>query len=499
MSSIGRELGRGLAWQYAGVAVQAGAQLAVLTILARLLPPSDFGVVSAAMIIIGFAGLFGQLGVAPAIIQAPTIAEEDVRSGFTLSLITGFVILAALKYCAPFIGAYFGNDEIGRVVGWVAWVFPIAGVGTIAEALLQRDLRFRAWTSVHLGSYVFGYASVAIPLAAAGMGVWALVIGTLTQRIFQTAASYAIVRHSVRLRLSLREYQRLLSFGVGHTLGQVLNYTANQGDYAVVGRVFDAAALGIYSRAYQLMMLPARYVGQALERVLFPVMARLQDDREGLRLLYLQSVAAINLVVAPMAALMVALAPEIVHVLLGDNWEPVVGPFVILSIGAIFRTSYKVSDCLAKAAGAVYRRSLREAVYALVVVGGSAIGARWGLDGVAVGVLVAIICNFTYASAISIGMLEIPWWTFVTVQLRSGAMGAVAAVLAWTIRQQLGAAGVGPAGTLIVAGGVAIAASGIIGLARPEMFGAEAAAALNWARHRLELIFRKGASAIILR
>jgi len=427
------------------------------------------------MIFVGFAGVFGQLGVAPALVHLEDLSDADVRAGFSLSVSTGVILGGIIWAAAPLTSAYFSEPLVAPVARAIAFTFPIAGLGTVAEALLQRHLNFKALTVIAVVSYILGYALVASVCAASGAGVWSLVAGTLAQRGIQTISTFAAAPHSILPQFSLHRYQRLLRFGIGHTLAQIFNYTANQGDYAVVGRLFSAEILGVYSRSYQLMMLPARFLGQALDRVLFPVMARVQSENDRLASLFLNASLVVCMIVGPASVLMVLLAPEIVAVALGDNWAAAVVPFQILSCGVLFRTAYKISDTLAKACGAVYRRSFREALYALLVIGGSVVGARWGIRGVTIGVLFALTSNYVLASAASIRILRMTWRTFMRHQVGGLRLAMYTAVAAFLLRQGLGALSVGPLMILLVVSVSALTcALGILTL-RPEWLGAEAA------------------------
>lgn len=493
VNNLRQTLSRGLLWQYSSVAVQAVAQLAVLSTLSRLLSPEDFGLLSAAMIFVGFAGLFGQLGVAPAIVYTSELTARVVRAGFTLSIIAGVLLTGLLWALAPIFGKYFGNDQVVPVVRAVAVIFPIAGLGAVSDALLQRRLKFNVVTLISVISYVLGYGAIAIWLGASGAGVWALVAGTIGQRTIQTVASYVLAPHPVRPLVSIAEYRKLLHYGIGHTSAEVLNYAANQGDYLVVGRVFDPATLGLYSRAYQLMMLPVKYLGQALDAVLFPVMSRVRGDPDRLKSIYLGGTAAISLLVCPAGAMMVVLAPEIVQLLLGRQWTGAVVPFQVLALGLLFRTTYKLSDSLAKACGAVYKRSAREALYAALVVLGSIIGARWGVVGVAGGVLVAIITNYVVAALSSVGLLGIRLTSYFAVQLGGACLGIIVGLVAIMCRFYLNDIGLRTMTVLLVVSAMGIGTAAAVAMIRPALLGptgAELVAMIRAFFHNRVLGFR---------
>jgi PST family polysaccharide transporter len=412
-------------WQMTSFVSQALLQLLVMALLARLLTPEDFGVLGLAMIIVGFAQLFSQLGVGPALIQRSELTAAHVRVGFTLSVLLSLAFTVFVWLSAPLAAAVFRNEQVTGVLRLVSFNFLFAGFGVVPESLLKRELRFRKLMWANVLSYLFGFALVGVLLAWLGLGVWALAWATLGQALLKSLFLLLFRRHTPLPSLARREMGELLSFGGGFTLAHFLNYSANQGDYFVVGRVLGAGPLGIYTRAYQLMMFPAKYFGQVLTTVLFPVMARLQNNRRRLTRAYLGGIAMVSLVSAPLGILMVTLAPEIVAVLLGPQWTAAVLPFQILSTGVLARASYKIDDSLARALGKMYQRSLRDALYAAAVMLGALAGLRWGLEGVSVGVLFAVVLNYVLALRMSVGLLDCSW----SLVLRALLPAAYAAAL----------------------------------------------------------------------
>ena len=170
---------------------------------------------------------------------------------------------------------------------------------TVSKSLLVRQLRFRLLVALELGSYIVAYAGVGIFLAWSGYGVWALVMASLTQVSLGVVAMYLATRHPLRPSLDLRAGRELLSFGFGHSLAQVGMVISEQGDNLVVGRWLGPTALGVYGRAYNLMVMPASAFGRVVSRVLFPVMAKVQDEPERLLGAYERALAIVALISLP--------------------------------------------------------------------------------------------------------------------------------------------------------------------------------------------------------
>ena len=402
----------GLLWTGWGRIANAALQLGIVAILARLVAPADFGVVSAALIVIGFSAIVSQIGLGPAIVQRRDLEARHHDTAFTASVLLGLSLGAAVWVTAPLAAAAVGIPSAEPILRVLAWTFPIQGLGLVSEALLRRELAFRWLANRDVLTYAIGYGAVGVALALAGWGAWALVAGQLTQTGLRTAM--LLVVHPPRRQSwgEWRAFRELMYFGGGFTIARIANYAALQGDKVVVGSTLGPAALGLYDRAYQFMAAPAHGIGLVLDSVLFPAMAKVQDDAARLGAAYRRGVALIALLVMPLSMLALVVAPEIVRVVLGAKWEAAITPFQILAVGMLFRTSYKMSDSLARSAGAIYRRAWRQILYAGLVILGASVGQAWGLAGVACGVLGAVAINFVCMAQLSLSVAQIDWTTF---------------------------------------------------------------------------------------
>ena len=227
------------------------------------------------------------------------------------------------------------------------------------------------------------------------------------------------------------ELKDLLTFGGGFTLARIFNFTALQGDNFVVGRFLGVDALGLYSRAYQLMTLPATCFAQVLDKVMFPAMAEIQTEKGRLRKVYLRGVEITSMIALPTSVLMFLAAPEIIGTLFGSKWLDAVPVLQILAFGVLFRTAYKVSDSLSRSLGAVYRRAWRQGIYASMVVAGTILGSIWGLSGIGVAVVLSVFINYLLMAHLSLKLLQVSWMTFVYSHFPSVWVSGCFAVLTW--------------------------------------------------------------------
>lgn len=394
-------------WSSSGTAVQFVSSLVVLVVLARVLPPSAFGMASAAMATIALCETV-RAGIGPAIVRAPRLDPEDIQVAFGLAVASSLVLACAVTGLATTVASFFSTPQLGTILPALALILPLRGLGTVAKALLQRDLDFRRLAAIQAVSFGLGFALPALALAAGGFGVWALVWPQVIQCLMETVLFFHYHPHSVRIRLEPAIARRLVSYSGGVFLSEAANTVAINGDNVIVGHYLGVTALGLYSRAYRLMSLPANLLGDVVESVLLSTMARIQDERERLVLSYLRGTALCSLVMLPISASSFVLAPEIVLVLLGSKWTAAILPFRILSLGIFFRVGRKMGATLARATGAVYRLGLRMVLDAVLVVTAALVAQSHGLAGVSFAV--TVVLAWMYISMVRLGsrVLQLP-------------------------------------------------------------------------------------------
>ena len=435
---------KGILWTSLAMGTQALLQIVAMIVMARLLSPNAFGLFAASLLVIGFGSIFSELGVGPAIVQRADLEERHIRVAFTLSLLMSAPVVLLIWLGAPVIAGFFGMPELIPIVRVICVVCICHAVSLVAESLAQRELRFRWLAGVDAIGFGFGFIIVGPALALAGWGVWALVAAQVAQYGVRTLTLLIGQPHSKRLLLDREAAKHLLYFGGGFTLARIGNYLAGRGDNLVVGHMLGAQALGLYAHAFQMMAAPAMLVGQVLDRVLFPTMALVQLNPARLGQAYRSGISVCALLILPASLIIAVVAPEIIFVLLGPAWMGVVAPFQILAVGMLFRTSYKLSDSVARATGAVYNRAWRQAIFAVAVLLGSLIGQFWGVEGVAIGVSAAIALNFFLMASLSLRLTHLSAKEFLLSHSPAAALSAVTVPVAWMCAQYLRHSGVSP-------------------------------------------------------
>jgi O-antigen/teichoic acid export membrane protein len=470
-SDLRRRAVGGFLWLSMGNASRAVLKLAVLAVLARLLLPAEFGLVAAAGVVVWFSMVFSTLGVGPALVQRPNLTPVDVSTGFIASIGLGVAVGALVFLLAPEIARLFHLPELAPVLQAMSLVFPLAALGTVSECLAQRELRFRVIAAIELISYAVGYGVAGIALAWLGFGVWALIGAELVKTLVKSLLFLGARPLGVAMRFDIGVLRELMRFGSGYTASGLSIYFASQGDSFVVARFLGAAALGVYSRAYELMMVPAQALGVLLDKILFPVASRVQADPAKLALAYRRSIALTAFVVLPFSAATIVLAPEIVRVLLGPNWLEVVAPLQVLALAMYFRTGYMLAHSVAHAAGAVGQSAWRSALHAVLVVVAALIGREFGITGVAVGVVAAIAVNFALLLQLGVRTTGVRWSEIGTLHAAAGVLAVVVGGESWLIASLLRSWNAPSIVVLAAACGVSVATALLVIRFAPRSFG----------------------------
>ena len=422
---------KAFAWRFLSEASTFTLKFMLAVVLARLLPVDAFGLLAVAMVVINFCAKMSYMGMAQAIIQARDLTETHIRVAFSLSVLSGAVLTTAVWAGAPLLAAAFRADAAGPVLRLMSFWFLCAGFGATASGILQRKLDYRRLLWIALVSNIFGYAVVTLTLAILGYGVWALAWGMVAESVLSTSILLWSSPHPFKPSLSGPEARTLLNFGVGLTLSSFANYAAVNGDNFVVSRWLGTVALGLYARAFQLMTLPLNQVASVISYVLFPVYSIIQNDTARLRRAYLSSVSLSSIAIYPILVGMAIGAPEILGGVFGPEWLGAVVPLQILCVGGAFHCMYNLADSLARAKGAVYLKFWYHTIYASCVIVGSIIGRKWGVAGVAVGVVASLSVIYLLLGRLSIRLTQASWRLFFVAQLPGMAIGAGVASVAF--------------------------------------------------------------------
>lgn len=292
-------------------------------ILGRLLAPGDFGIMTMATVVSGYASLAADAGLGSATIQSRDEDPVAWSTLFWLNLALAVAVTVVVVLASPLVALAYGEPRVTLVLAVTSLVFPLTALGQQHQALAERALRFDITTRAEVLATVVG-VSAAIAGAFAGLGAFALVASVLATALVRTTVLMTSPELAWRPTwvLDVGRVRAQLRFG-GHLLGQrTFNYLTANLDFLLIGRALGSDALGFYAVAYNLANVPATRLNQVVGRVFFPVFARIQDDVPKLRANYLRLVDTAGMVTAPTLAAVAAAAPVALPALLGERWGP---------------------------------------------------------------------------------------------------------------------------------------------------------------------------------
>ena len=321
-----------------GAFLVAGAQLArqlvqlgAVALLARLVVPADFGLVALAVGLLAFAQVLADFGLSSALEREIDLAPAVESRLFRLNLLGALLVAAVVTLAAPSLARLLGQPELTFVLRALALPFLVAGAVRTRASVLARQLRFGRLGAVEVVPVVLGTAT-SVLLAYRGWGVIALVAGSAVQQVVWSGGAVLAAGVPSAAPAPLRDVMPLIRFGGSLSLFQIVNTTARKMDDLLVGGLMGVAALGLYEKSYALMMIPVAYLAGASSRVLYPSLARVRDDAEQFRFLYLGAIRKLAGLSFPAAAVCAAAAGPVVRLVLGPRFEAAVPIFAVLAL-----------------------------------------------------------------------------------------------------------------------------------------------------------------------
>jgi len=378
-------------------------QLASTVVLARLLSPADFGLVAMVTAIVGVADLVRDFGLTGAIIQARKLSERMWMSVMWLSVALGIGLMLLIAASAPLIAWLYDEQRLIPLTLAIAPILLVNGLTMPMQARVQRDLRFGTLANIDVVSMLVG-VGLGIATAALGWGVWSLVVMSGAGQVYRLVALWVASRPRFGRPHISREVLPLVTTG-GSLFGvQLLNYATKNLDNVVIGQQLGPAALGQYSRAYALYLLPMQQLNGTLGRVALPVLSKLQDDPERFRRYTRGALMIIGYLTIPVYAVAAAVSSPLVAILLGPGWEEAATLFSILALAGIAQAIGSVLGWLYLTLGRAHKQLLFFVITRPILIAGYFVGIWWaGVEGLALvfGVLslLLLIPELVYATS----------------------------------------------------------------------------------------------------
>lgn len=415
--SIGHRAIRGAAVVTTGQGVRVALQLIATVTLSRLLSPTDFGLFAVVMSVVALGELLRDFGLTTASSRATALTRRVASTLFYLNSALGLVLALAAFFLAPLVAGIFGQPELELLLQLLSITFFLNGLSAQLRAEINRRLRFIRLTIVDTVPVALGLAvgiswalADASPIALAAQQIATALVGL----ILATALAGWLPGRAARLP----EVRSLLTFGANLFGTQLLAYGAKNVDNFALAAAWGPQILGVYSRAYQLLMMPINQLSAPLTRVTVPLMTRAHESHGSVQhhLIRAQTVSVLTLVGG--YCFLLGAASYLVPVIFGPGWTAMVPVFQLLAMGGVFRS---LNQVLFWGFLATDRTGSQLRLYTLtqpIVIAAILLGLPWGAVGVAAGHTVG------YAVAWMVGVL----WYAGTLR----AAGTLGLHAAWT-------------------------------------------------------------------
>lgn len=450
MSDHRNSLAGSFSWNTLTVVLQVVIQLAYTGLLARLVSKDSFMLMGIVLSIMGFAEIFSQVGVGPALIQRKEVHQQHLNGAFYTAVILGVSFTLLFILLAQPIATFYHLQELRDITMVVASSFTISAIAVVPRSMMMKHMRFKTMFKASMISIVGGNVIVGLTLAWMGWNVWAYVWALFTQNALMTLALWYYEPVKLTVRWEWKYTRELIRYGAGSTLFNALNYLATKMDVMLVPRFLRGGApeldltqktlASYYERSSYAMTQPITVMGKLSDSVLFSGMSRMQDETAKLRKTILVATNMLSILIVPFSIFVAFFAEDIIGIWLGDDYTEAGAILKILFFAVIFRTLSKLGDSLLRARDAVFQGSWFKAIYVILIALGIWIAVPYGMTWVAASIVFATVVHYLMNMHMCTQLIGIHWSGLFSALIPSLKLGFIALVLSgliWYIRKDL--------------------------------------------------------------
>lgn len=357
-------------------------QMGSTAVLARLLTPDSFGLISMVVVVIRLASMFGDAGLSTAIIQRLEINHVQVSTLFWISFALGTGLMLLVAISSPVIAWFYDDSRLIGITLVLSIDILLSALTIQHKALLTRHMRFFALGVIEITSLAIGVVT-GIILAFLGAGYWSLVAMLIVENLAHTLFIWFALRWYPGLPKRGTGIVPMLTFGRNLTGSRFLNFFTRNTDNILIGRLWGANQLGLYAKAYNLVFLPEIIIGDPLSRVVTPALSRLQDDKQRFREYYVKALSAVTMTSMPISVFMFMTADLLIHVWLGTQWNDAVPIFQALGAAGFLSSMNCATGWVLFPLGLTRKQLIWMLIETPIMILAFVIGLKWGAVGVA--------------------------------------------------------------------------------------------------------------------
>ena len=375
---------KGVAVLGAGKGLGRVISFANTIILARILSPDDYGLMAMAMVVCGFIAFFNEIGLGSAIIQRKDITNQQLNGAFSISIIASLLLYAFTYFLAPRVGDFYNNPQIASMLIVLAISFVIGAFSTVSNALISKNMQFKALAGVEFITILL-QAILTLVLAILDYKAWALVYGFIIAQLIRAILVFVLAKWRPTKFGEFKEAISLIKFGLTVTYSRLTWYAYSNAATFIIGKFSGEKQLGIYSMAATLAGLPTEHLTSLIRQVASPIFAKLQEDLQELNTLLCGFTGGLAMITFPVLAGMAVTAPELIPILLGEQWLAVVFPMQALAVMGLLNSISPLLTQALTSTGKVKITAKYTTLCSIVVPLTVFVGVIWdGINGVAV-------------------------------------------------------------------------------------------------------------------
>ena len=350
MSEFKQKTITGVKWGILNNILIQSINMFVSILLARLLLPEDFGTVGMVMVITGFASVFFELGFGQALIQKDQLTQKDLSTVFWFNIFMGLLLAISLFLFSNQIAIFYNTPILQKLSKLFSLIFIFGSLNVVQLSVLKRNINFKKIAIINSLSTIIS-GSIAIILALNNFGIWAIATQILCLNGLKTLLYWISSKWLPKFIFSWPALKTMLGFSSSVTADSMLTYWARNLDNLLIGKFIGGASLGLYTKAYSIMMLPLNNISQVLTNVLFPSFSSIKNDIPKLKSVHLKILTVIILIVLPICCIIWLSAHEIVSILFGEKWLEMVPLVEVLTFLGVTQSLLKVNGSLYYALG----------------------------------------------------------------------------------------------------------------------------------------------------
>ena len=422
----------GVGWSFIDNLSSSGITFLVGLVLARLLTPSEYGIMAILTIFIAVSNSIVDSGFSNALIRKTDARRVDYNTVFLFNLLVSGLLYVVLFFAAPSISRFFKEPLLVEVMRVIGWVLVINALAIIPRTLFVKEVNFKTQTKISLIASISS-GVIGIGMALAGLGVWSLVGQQLSRQLLNTLFLWIYCTWRPAWEFSMQSFKELFGFGSKILLSGLLNTIFNEIYSLVIGRCYTSAQLGQYTRANQFNQIFSSNLTTVIQRVSYPVLSSIQDESERLREAYRKVIKSTMLISFACMLGLAAVARPLIIILIGEKWLPAVGFLQIICFSGMLYPLHAINLNILQVKGRSDLFLRLEIIKKIIAVGPLVLGVLYSIEYMLWGSVCTSLIAYFLNSYYSADLIDYPTKEQIKDILPTFLVSFVTAAAMWSL------------------------------------------------------------------